>query len=383
MAPPTGQACTCTTDGYSPECPNTFMQGGRRLHTIENETQLKPRQFLGSTGTIVPVEAIRGPSENSASSEHRGYSSSEDLITDFQQRIGYPNTETAVMPGHGATRLRGVERAADSSVSSEGLKLRSGGQLDKFKSLVIGGESLTSATIGGYHFDVAKMKEKVEEILPLPPVPLPLIFVDNDLNFLHLFFQGLEMMGGREFITLISEVGTYSGRDTTKICPLIERLCGEGYKEEDDDLVVFVKRVMSSTFEKMATPTSGKNPKTFLVVSNFYGFQYIECGMCCREQDLKMWLHSAYNQYRNSWFNVMKSTGLPSFAMQGVQDRYDSEVKKKSSALLERGRKDLRESNDEPHDEQYKKSYRSHRRHEGRKSQAQQKSKYSHIFYNT
>jgi hypothetical protein len=206
--------------------------------------------------------------------------------------------------------------------SSEYLRMGNSGSLDRFKPLVLNGVSMTKATIGGYSLDMASMAKQAAKVAPLPPVLLPLIFKDNDLNFMHHFFNGLEVLGGRSFICMIAETGRYPREDAGKIGPLVKALATSGYAEDDTDLVVFVKRVMSTTFEVVQAIGELRHEDRFLVKSNFYGFQYIEAGMPCMEQDLKMWLHSAHMQYRSLWFNAFKSSGIPSFALDGVQDRY-------------------------------------------------------------
>jgi len=206
--------------------------------------------------------------------------------------------------------------------SSEYLRMGNSGSLDRFKPLVLNGVSMTKATIGGYALDMASMAKQAAKVAPLPPVLLPLIFKDNDLNFMHHFFNGLEVLGGRAFICMIAETGRYSREDAGQIGPLVKALATSGYSEDDTDLVVFVKRVMSTTFEVAQAIGELRHEDRFLVKSNFYGFQYIEAGMLCMEPDLKMWLHSAHMQYRSLWFNAFKSSGIPSFALDGVQDRY-------------------------------------------------------------
>lgn len=206
--------------------------------------------------------------------------------------------------------------------SSEHLRMGQRGSLDRFKPLTLNGTTMTEATIGGYKLDMIDMARRAAEVVPLPAVALPLIFRDTDLNFCHHFFNGLDILAGQSFIDMISKTGRYSADDRHKIAPLVKQLVSSGYEESDEELVIFIKRVLSTTFEISQPGTSKGDGITFLVVSNFYGFQYIETGMLCREQDLKMWLHSAYVHYRTLWFNAFKSSGIPSFALEGVQDRY-------------------------------------------------------------
>jgi hypothetical protein len=221
-------------------------------------------------------------------------------------------------------------------MSDERLRMGLDGSLDRFKALTLNGMTLTEATIGGYRLDIASLSKKAAAVLPLPPIALPLIFLDTDLNFSHHFFQGLEIIAGRQFIVNLAEVRKYHGDDEIIFGPLIKDLVQSGYMEGDADLVVFVKRVISTTFEILREDSRPGESDVFLVASNFYGFNYIESGMQCREQDLKMWLQSAYSQYRNLWFNAFKSSGVPDFALDGVQDRYATASKSENSALRRR-----------------------------------------------
>jgi hypothetical protein len=194
------------------------------------------------------------------------------------------------------------------------------GSLDRFRPLILNGVSMTKATIGGYALDMASMAKQAAKVAPLP-VLLPLIFKDNDLNFMHHFFNGLEVLGGRSFICMIAETGRYSRDDAGKIGPLIKALTTSGYSEDDTDLVVFVKRVMSTTFEVVQAIGELRHEDRFLVKSNFYGFQYIEAGMPCMEQDLKMWLHSAHKVDR-----AIERLGLVASGPHGFIDLGDDNI---------------------------------------------------------
>jgi hypothetical protein len=223
-------------------------------------------------------------------------------------------------------RPSAIQRGEQCYSSGEVLRMGTDNSLDKFRALNINGVSLTEATIGGYRLDLEQIVVKAREVIPLPPVALPLIFCDTDLNFSHHFFQGLERIAGRAFILKLASSQKYYAKELPLFGRLIKQLIATGYQVGDDDLVVFVKRVISVTFTLLKGSESGETEDIFLVQTNFYGFQYIEGGMQCREQDLRMWLQSAYQHYRLTWFNVFKSSGVPDFALHGVQDRYESTI---------------------------------------------------------
>lgn len=315
-------ACTCTTEGYSPECPQVFVQGGQLLHTLQAETRLKPRMYVGPGVERQGIEN-NGPYLDNLRHDIRSYESSseshepERFIDAQLERLRLQNSDAL---GNKARQEPWKEEKR--YISGEALRMGVNGSLDRFKPLTLNGMTLTGATIGGYKLNVDALSKKAASILPLPPVALPLIFADLDLNFSHHFFQGLEIIAGRQFVIDLAETKRYYDNDTIVFSPLIKELSKIGYKDGDAELVIFVKRVISTTFDVLIDATPGKDNDLFLVASNFYGFHYIENGMQCREQDLKMWLQSAYNQYRTQWFNAFKSSGIPDFALEGVQDRY-------------------------------------------------------------
>jgi hypothetical protein len=314
--------CTCTVDGYSPECPEAFVQGGKILHTIQNETKLKPRQYGMIEGPASRVTETTQGYDRPSSDGSQSMSSMDNYVNVFkyQDRVqeGEPMTVeplSIVKPTQGSDQDHKY-------ISSEGLRMGLDNSLNKFNALTIGGVTLTEATIGGYRLDVATLSKKAAEVIPLPPIALPLVFRDTDLNFSHHFFQGLEIIAGRVFIVGLANTRKYHASDKSVFCPLVKGLISMGYQAGDSDLVVFVKRVLSVTFSIDESQGRPAADDVLLVASNFYGFQYIEGGMQCKEADLKMWLQSAYTQYRLSWFNAFKSSGIPDFALEGVQDRY-------------------------------------------------------------
>jgi hypothetical protein len=191
----------------------------------------------------------------------------------------------------------------------------------------MGGVTMTQASIGGFRLDLEKTAEKAAAFVPLPPAMLPIIFRDPELNFNHHFFQGMETLAGSDLIERIVKAGTYAEGDKGRIMPVLKGLITSGYLQSDTELTVFVKKVLSGTFDTVPISSLGAEAESFIVSANLWGFPYIEQGMQCRESDLKMWLHMAYIGYRMAWFNNFKSSGVPSFAVEGVQARYEGKAR--------------------------------------------------------
>lgn len=308
--------CTCTQEGYSPDCPRAFMQGGRLLHTLDNESRLKPRRYDAG----LPAEQL---ASSDASMGHMVRAIEDEIESNSQG-----DHLTAVTKNHQlhtAASNHGVTTQSPNTgyVADEGLRLGQHGALDRFKPLTLNGVSMAAATIGGYSLDLGATAARARKYVPLPPVCLPLIFRDADLNFMHHFFQGMEMLIGRAKVSEMVRLGLYSRGNKDELLPAIKRIIMSGHVNEDTELSTFVKRVLASTYDTAPTAGQTGDPEYLTVASNFYGFQYIEVGMKCQESELQMWLHMAYTQYRMAWFNAFKSSGIPAFAMEGVQDRYN------------------------------------------------------------
>lgn len=191
--------------------------------------------------------------------------------------------------------------------------------LRKFEALNLNGNRLTGMSIGGFEIDFNAAATKAMEVLPLPPSKLPIIFVDEELNFYHHFFQGMTYIMGQEVLEeVVSQTIHYDTR-LPIIIPVIEELVETGYERSDTELMIFLKRVFTTTFELLGKSRRNHSSEEVMVVANLWGFQYIESGMKCSEASLKMWLSMCYNHYRTVWFNTFKSTGVPGFATQGVR----------------------------------------------------------------
>lgn len=322
--------CVCSTHAYDPSCPNAFTQNGQVLHLMSRPIALKQHDNGKCEDQGQEFEDRRPPLDTVADLEEQirvlKVANREGLYSSRNPVNVLPSAR--VMPDDSQDNRSGSLTAQRGGrqpmyTSSEGLRLGADATMDRFRPLTVNGISMTEAAIGGFRLDPRKLSEVAANVIPLPPAVLPIIFMDNDLNFSHHFFNGLEIAAGREFIIRIAKSGRYSAADGEFIGPLIRSLATSGYKESDTDLEVFVKTVLSATFSTGNVESSNIGGEVLIVQSNFYGFQYIECGLQCREADLKMWLHTAYTQYMLSWFNAFKSSGIPEFALDGVLDRYE------------------------------------------------------------
>jgi hypothetical protein len=332
------KTCTCSRDGYSPDCPQSFVQGDQILHAISGETRLKPRVYL-TPYCDQDTHDKDGPMTSAVK-----FIDSELAATRIAVDAGHEKGQQGVdiAPRPLAPIVRRVEThdgdAGTGYMADEGMGLGRGSSLQKFAPLRLNGVSMTEAVIGGFKIGVEETAQQVRKYAPLPPVCLPIIFRDSDLNFLHHFFQGLETIAGRGLITSLAEEGNYSDRDGQLILPLVKAAISEGHRDGDTELTTFVKRVLDTTFEPITHNPHAQEQEWLRVKSNFYGFQYIEVGMQCKENDAKMWLHMAYSQYKMVWFNSFKASGVPAFAMEGVQDRYRG-----SNVVTQEGRRHAQE----------------------------------------
>lgn len=359
--------CTCTVEGYSPDCPNVFLQGGMLLHTISNETRLKPRVYThpehtanisaASTDTEerdqpqesrIGIEApvvqakIKGESpipkqweqtQPAAPRRIKPPVPTLDALNELHPIVSHwaPSEEQYddvinYFPDKLSLEPPRRDRMGKGNLSTDDYMTEvNRPYLRKFEPLSFNGQKITGASIGGFSVDLTKAAEKVREIAPLPPARLPIIFQDGDLNFYHHFFQGLEILMGRDIVISITSEDRYSDSSDLKVIPMIRQILESGYERTDNEITVFTKKVMSSTFEQDPAVQAGDGGTVLIVAANLYGFQYIEQGMQCKESDLRMWVSICYSHYRTIWFNTFKSAGVPAFALEGVQTRYESD----------------------------------------------------------
>lgn len=324
--------CICSTEGYAPDCPQTFMQNGKMMHTLDGETQLKPRTYEGAVEryseiNVAPPKYDEGSQTADTSSlnpfqylENQGPSPPESVDGDTIAPLRVSNRSNS-MPMHGARGSSTETRFFTEQDMQFGGKLH----LDRFRPLTFGDKTITDASIGGYKIDLNRTAEKASVFVALPPAVLPIVFSDKELNFNHHFFQGMEILVGRKTLDAMTASRKYSETDKGKILPLVKNLITEGLKGTDTELTIFVKRVLTATFDTVPASAVKDGMDSLIVAANIHGFQYIEQGMQCRDPELKMWLHMEHLRFRMSWFNAFKSSGIPSFALDGVQDRYESD----------------------------------------------------------
>jgi len=300
------------------------MQGGRLLHALDNETCLKPRIYMGNLANNDETDMSLSPDRGAAYKKY--------LVTDNADAEESPPSERVIadqvdqftpkpltLPGNYQSRLGKGRMTTDHHMTEQNRHV-----LRRFEALNVDGQTLTELSIGGYTVDLARAAQKVKEITPLPPARLPIIFLDGDMNFYHHVFQGLEILLGRGVMLRIIETKQYNTHEDPVLLPMIEEMIKKGYERTDTEVTVFAKKVLTTTYEIDSNTTSDAKEHCLLVAANLWGFQYIEAGMQCHEGDLRMWLSISYNHYRTLWFNTFKSSGVPAFALEGVQTRYES-----------------------------------------------------------
>jgi hypothetical protein len=315
--------CKCTDEGYAPDCPSVFSQGGRLLHEISSEQKLKPRVYqspfpgngdtkeeesgshapgVGMQRAIQYTEPVLPPAAT--------YDPYSDILRQFPEKlsINAPPKRSFTSP---------------EMITSDMLTESNREVLRKYEPLSVKGKTLTEIAIGGFEIDLTKAAEKVRDIIPLPPAKLPKIFLDSELNFNHHFFQGLERLIGRgKLLSIVSESRHFSTQDNL-LLNLIEGILKTGFERTDSNITVFTKTVLNSTFEVNEKLNNAEETRGLLVATNIWGFQYLECGQEFKEADLRMWLSICYSHFRNIHFNTFKDSGVPAFVMEGVQSRYE------------------------------------------------------------
>lgn len=326
-------SCTCTDEGYSPECPQAFVQGGTILHTIEAETKLKPRMYRSiNAPTDGPQDVYKyicdkgeqervmnGGDNHTPSNSDEG--SNDDPLSEAENGLVRAlNTNLPVASQNPISNYR-TESQHRPTMYRDADDLIQGNRaaLPRFKPLTIRGQQLTNYEIGGFNLDLGLVAAKYREIMPLPPSKLPIIFSDDELNFYHHFFQGLATLIGSALLKGITDAHSYKEDAPMLIIPVIAGKIIEGYRPDDTELTVFVKKVLSSTFDLASQSISAVNITSLHVSSNIWGFQYLEQGMTCKDHDLCMWLNQCYLRYRTVWFNTFKSSGVPTFASGGAK----------------------------------------------------------------
>jgi len=329
--------CTCSSLGYSPDCPEVFLQGNRMMHSISAENKLKPRVYQSfDSDDEITVESSKRFEKRDIADESSNKTlplriqpkiqklRSESYESHVEMRSGVVGSGGPVVPIESERKSRPRLFVNESkTLSSEHLKAENRQWLQKYEPLTVGDDTLTQLSIGGFPVDLAKAAQKASIVAPLPPARLPKIYIEDEMNFLHHFFQGLERLMGRErMLSIVVQDRHYTSQNMI-LLPLIEEILKIGWEKKDSDLTVFTKTVLTSTFESEDGQSPDFEYRSVRVAANLWGFQYIESGMECREADLCMWLSVSYNHFKNTFFNTFKDSGMPAFAMEGVQRRYE------------------------------------------------------------
>lgn len=340
--------CTCTEEGYSPECPQAFVQNGQILHVLTGDDKLKPRRYGKESQHVTR----KMPIERELKSEPRDFTmdqihamrylesepeeSSDDDPTENRllNDRAYQQALAAVERTNMIKQNKIYEPVSQNFQTDSDMMKRNRTIMKKFEALRVGDQSLTEMSIGGYQIDLTKAAQKAKEIAPLPPAKLPIIFKDGDMNFYHHFFQGLEMLIGRSTLVDLVNTNVYFNEGENLLFGLIEGMIKAGHERTDSDLTLFTKNVLTSTFSIDESLDQNNSGKHLIVDANLWGLQYIESGMQCKEADLKMWLSICYSHYRGLWFNTFKSAGIPSFALEGVQSRYEEKSKVEAKQIV-------------------------------------------------
>jgi hypothetical protein len=137
----------------------------------------------------------------------------------------------------------------------------------------------------------------------------------------------MEYIFSRDLISSIVSEDRYYSRAGLELIQRISHMIDTGYERGDSELVIFIKKTITSTFELLHSRIGTSTNDKLSVATNLWGFQYIEPGMQCGIDDLCMWLIMCYGHYKTLWFNTFKSIGVPGFAYrksQGVPEYHRS-----------------------------------------------------------
>jgi hypothetical protein len=289
--------CECTVSGRHASC------NGKCTESISDR---KADLFAPQSGTD---HTNMNQYHNNGGRYEESSSEEEQLIDQFRNMI--PEGIS------GKKKAGQISKASGMITDSQMLK-KNRASLRKFEALNIGGQTMTEMSIGGYKVNMEKLAEKAMEVLPLPPSKLPVIFVDEDLNFYHHFFQGMTRALGARQLEEIVKSSRHFDDPQKPLLVCLEDLILSGYERSDDETTILLKKVIGGTFETTSKSRKYQDNDELFVAANLWGFEYIEQGMQCSEADLRMWLSMCYNHYKTIWFNTFKSTGVPEFAMDGA-----------------------------------------------------------------
>lgn len=194
--------------------------------------------------------------------------------------------------------------------------------LKRFAPMIVDGHRFTGLAIGGYKLDPDAALKKAQTALQRQPIALPKIFSDDDLTVYHHFGRGLEAILGSGTIREITSAPLVHGDPQRKLITALADMVSDEIEAGEVEHIKFARQAMQSMFERTTGPASKGSPPALLVIMNLYGFPYIEPGMILDDANARHFLQALYASYKLLWFGLMKDTGLPYFALEGVQDRY-------------------------------------------------------------
>jgi hypothetical protein len=325
------QKCICTRDRYRQDCPYTFEQGGSKFHCIGGD-----------------LRAVRADddTESNDSWENDSVTTGVDGLLDALRTRALSTTSANSVNVEGAEGRESVQ-ITDTRNVMDGLRFRQGQHqsinrppmldeaaqvfleqnrinLNRFDALKLNGQSINDYSIGGFKLDIKETAAVVKKLVPLPPSALPKIFINDDLNFYHHFFQGTEALLGNEMFRTIVDSRSHYDTNHGALAEAVTGFIQSGMEKKDNAVTMFVKKVLSSTFERSIIENDRLEIPALRVVANLWGFRYIEPHMILKDVDIKMWLSTCYNHYRTLWFDTFKSSGVPLFATEGVVHNYNA-----------------------------------------------------------
>lgn len=323
--------CLCNKDSYSTACPQAYFQGDSWMHV---GTQGKDPIVLERLIQAPPALMIRRSDQQHVAAQKTPCDVAPPLsqLPDFQPRhqreVRFDDHPDRL--SHSSYNLSSISPEQKIAPRDFGA-LRSEDQIDYLEDQLrecmpmhVAGKTPAELTIGGFSYSQRDFSDVASEIGKLPPLHLPKIFCNTHLNFIHLFFRGLEQLAGADFIKKIGTAAKQSHTDTDKFLPVIVDLMKSGPFDEDDSPMLLVKRVFVLTFEIKYSDADNQVADRLFVRCNPFELQYLSGRMTCRDPDVRMWLYQEYSNYEMLWYNTLKGSGIPAFARGGVQDRYET-----------------------------------------------------------